>query len=257
MPDKKKAKQADGGSMPVTGHLRELRNRIVVSVVVLFVGICLSLSFASGVVKFLTHLGTQYDYHFVYLKPQELLLSYFQIALIGGVVIAIPVIAYEVYAFCAPALEKKGKVTFIVAMLVGALCFVIGVCFAYFIVVPFMLNFLIKFSAGMDIANTISIGEYLSFLMTIFVIFGVIFEMPVVSVLLTSIGIMRSEWLAKSRKVMIVVIFFVAAVITPPDVVSQIMVALPMILLFELSIMLSRVVGRKKQAAQEAMEEEE
>lgn len=251
-----KKKAEDGGSMPLTGHLRELRNRIVVSVLALFAGICFCLSFSGRIVTFLTDMGTKYDYHFVYLAPQELLLVYFQIALIGGVVVAIPIIAYEVYAFCSPALEKKGRTTFILAMFAGAGCFLIGVFFAYRIVLPFMLHFLVSFSLGMDITNNISIGEYLNFISTVFIVFGAIFEMPVISILLTSLGIVRAEWMAKSRKVVIVIIFFVAAVITPPDVVSQVMVAFPMIGLYELSIALSRLVGRRKRKKKEEEEEQ-
>lgn len=253
----KRQAASDGGSMPLTGHLRELRNRVVISIIALFAGICLCLTFSGKIVTFLTDMGTKYDYHFVYLAPQELLLVYFQIALIGGVVFAIPVIAYEVYAFCSPALEQKGRTTFILAMLAGAACFVVGVFFAYRIVLPFTLRFLVSFSRGMDITNNISIGEYLNFLSTVFICFGAIFEMPVVSILLTSIGVIRAEWMAKSRKVVIVIVFFVAAIITPPDVVSQVMVAFPMLALYELSICLSRMVGNRKKAKAKEAEKEE
>lgn len=242
--------------MPLSGHLRELRNRIVVCVLVLFAGVCVCLSFASRIVTLLTDMGTQYDYHFVFIRPQELLLVYFTIALTGGVVIAVPVIGYQVYAFCSPALESKGRRTFISSLLFGGLCFCIGVGFAYKIVLPFMLRFLVSFSKGMDITNNISIGEYVSFLMTVFIIFGIVFEMPVISVLLTRIGILKAEWMAKSRKVMIVIIFFIAAIITPPDVVSQVMVAVPMIGLFEISIILSRIVAKKKQLPEDDEDEE-
>jgi sec-independent protein translocase protein TatC len=110
---------------------------------------------------------------------------------------------------------------------------------------PFMLNFLISFSSEVNVTDSISIGEYLNFLLTVFLIFGVVFELPVVSVILTRLGVIRAEWLVKARKVMIVVIFFIAAVITPPDVVSQIMVAVPMICLYEISIWLSRLTRRR------------
>jgi sec-independent protein translocase protein TatC len=131
------------------------------------------------------------------------------------------------------------------AMIFGAICFCAGVAFAYFITVPFMLGFLISFTNDVNVRDSISIGEYLNFLVTVFLIFGTVFEMPVISVILTRMGIIRAEWLAKARKVMIVVIFFLAAVITPPDVVSQVMVALPMLALYEIAILLSRIFRRK------------
>ena len=256
-PRSKSAKSAPSGEMPLTGHLKELRNRIIVCVLSLVAGILICLNFASRIITLLTDMGAPYGYHFVYLAPQELLLVYFQVAFIGGLAIVIPIIAYEVYAFCSPALERKGKRTFLLSMLFGAVCFLIGVAFAYFIVLPFMLGFLVKFSAGMDITNNISIGEYVNFLMTVFIIFGIIFEMPIICVVLTGTGILKPEWMAKSRRYMIVVIFAVAAIITPPDVVSQIMVAVPMIGLFELSIWLSRIVYRTRTARQEEEKEKE
>jgi sec-independent protein translocase protein TatC len=119
---------------------------------------------------------------------------------------------------------------------------VIGVAFARYISLPFVLRFLIQFTGEVDVAASISIQQYVGFLLTIFVVFGLVFELPVVSVLLTGLGLIRAEWLKAGRKIMIVVIFVLAAIITPPDVVSQIMVAVPMILLYELSIALSSAV---------------
>jgi sec-independent protein translocase protein TatC len=130
-------------------------------------------------------------------------------------------------------------------MIFGLICFAAGVAFAYFLIMPFMLNFLISFSFEVNVTDSISIGNYLNFLLTVFLIFGVVFELPVVSVILTRLGVIKAEWLVKARKVMIVVIFFIAAVITPPDVVSQIMVAVPMICLYEISIWLSRLTRRR------------
>ena len=127
-----------------------------------------------------------------------------------------------------------------------------GVAFAYFISLPFMLRFLIQFTGEVDVSASISIQQYVSFLLTVFVIFGLVFELPVVSVLLTGLGLVKAEWLVKGRKVMIVVIFVLAAIITPPDIVSQVMVAVPMLLLYEVSIFLSRAVGKMKKTTAEA-----
>ena len=111
----------------------------------------------------------------------------------------------------------------------------------------------------MDVSASISIQQYISFLLTLFVIFGLVFELPVISVLLTGLGLIKAEWLVKGRKVMIVIIFVMAAIITPPDVVSQIMVAVPMIGLYELSILLSRLIGnrRKEKEDEEDTDEDE
>ena len=249
----------DDGSMSLSGHLRELRNRVAVCVVVLVLGFFGCLSIAGKLVTMLTDLGTAYQYNYVYIAPQELLLVYFNLALIGAVVITFPVLAYEAYAFCSPGLSRKERTSIALALLAGTLFFVIGVAFARFISVPFMLRFLIGFTTEVEVSASISIQEYVGFLMTVFLIFGAVFELPVISVLLTSLGVLRAEWLMKGRRVMIVLIFVLAAIITPPDIVSQIMVAVPMIGLYELSILLSRLVmkAKKKKADPDEDEDEE
>ena len=243
---RRKAEANPDGSMSLSGHLRELRNRVLICVLVLLVGFGVCLSFAPQLVTGLTDLGQAYDYVFVYIAPQELLLVYLNVALLAGVIAAFPVIAYHVYAFCSPGLSKRERFFVLAALIAGTLCFCLGVAFARFISLPFMLRFLIQFTFQVDVSASISIDQYVSFLLTVFVIFGLVFELPVISVLLTGLGLIKAEWLQKGRKVMIVLIFVLAAIITPPDVVSQIMVAIPMLALYEISIALSRLVGRKK-----------
>ena len=222
------------GSMSLSGHLRELRNRILVVVILLLAAFMACLSFSPNLITFLTDMGEKYNYVFVYIAPQELLLVYQNTALVGALVVCFPVVAYEVYAFCSPGLKKRERTFFIASLLAGTLFFVFGVAFARYISLPFVLRFLIQFTGEVDVSASISIQQYISFLLTVFVIFGAVFEMPVISVLLSALGLIRAEWLVKGRKVMIVVIFVLAAIITPPDVVSQVMVALPMIALFAL-----------------------
>lgn len=254
---KKKAEKAAAspdGSMSLSGHLKELRNRILVCVVLLVVVFGVCLSFAPQLVTLLTDMGKRFNYVYVYIAPQELFLVYMNIALVGALVVCFPVLAYQVYAFCSPGLTGRERGYISGSLIAGGLCFLLGVAFAYFISLPFMLHFLIQFTftGEVDVAASISIQQYVGFLMTVFVIFGLVFELPVVSVLLTGLGLVRAEWLVKGRKVMIVVIFVLAAIITPPDIVSQIMVAIPMIALYEISIALSRVVGRARKTAAEA-----
>ncbi len=241
--------------MSLTGHLKELRNRIIVIVVLLLVSFSVCLTYASRFITFLTEMGEAYDYNFVYIAPQELLLVYFNAALIGALIVCFPVLAYEVYAFCSPGLTKKERSFTLGALGVGTIFFVVGVAFAYFIVLPFVLRFLIQFTGEVDVAASISIQQYISFLLTMFVIFGAIFELPVITVLLTGLGIIRPEWLIKGRKIMIVLIFVLAAIITPPDVVSQVMVAVPMIGLYEISILLSKMVFKSKKDKEDSEEE--
>ena len=256
---KSKAKSKDKpnaeGSMSVSGHLKELRNRILVCVILLFVAFGICLSFAPTFITYLTKMGEAYNYVFVYIAPQELLLVYLNTALIAALVCCFPVIAYEAYAFCSPGLKKKERFFIIASLLAGSLFFLLGVAFARFISLPFVLRFLIQFTHEVDVSASISIQQYISFLLTLFVIFGLVFELPVISVLLTGLGLIKAEWLVKGRKVMIVIIFVVAAIITPPDVVSQIMVAVPMIGLYELSILLSRLIGNRRKEKEDEEED--
>ena len=252
MKTKDKASASPDGSMSLSGHLRELRNRILVCVILLVVVFGVCLSFAPHIVTALTNMGQRYNYVYVYIAPQELFLVYMNVALVGAVVVCFPVLAYQIYAFCSPGLSRKERGYISGSLVAGALCFLAGVAFAYFISLPFMLRFLIQFTGEVDVSASISIQQYVSFLLTVFVIFGLVFELPVVSVLLTGLGLVRAEWLVKGRKVMVVIIFVLAAIITPPDIVSQVMVAVPMLALYEISIALSRVVGKAKKRTAEA-----
>ena len=291
---KSKAAQTNEKRMKLTGHLKELRNRLIVCLLFLFVGTIVGLGFAPRVVEHLLGMGEVYGYQYVYLAPQELLMQYMSVALIFGLVCAMPVIMYEVWAFARPGLSKRENIAFVCSLIFGTACFCAGVYFAYRIMLPtmllflstlenyaqvaaaisvqnyisflltifiifgvvfelpvvyfayrimlpFMLQFLIGVSLGTDISAAITVGNYISFLLTMFVIFGLVFELPVVSVMLTQLGILKVEWMKKARRFVIVISFVVAAIITPPDVVSQIMVGIPMLILYQLSIILCMI----------------
>ena len=241
-------------NMSLSGHLRELRNRVVICVVCLVLTFLVGLHFAPDLVGLLTGMGEQYGYQYVYIAPQELLMQYFSVALIAALCIAFPVIAYNIWAFMKPGLRKNENFLIRAALVCGLGCFVIGVLFAYYIMIPFMLHFLIDLSRGSDITASISVQSYLTFLFSIFLIFGIIFELPVMSVVLTQVGILKTKWMRKGRKLIVICIFVISALVTPPDIVSQIMVAIPMIALYEVSILISSALlklRKKKQQDEE------
>lgn len=253
----KAPKDKDDGTMSLRGHLKELRNRVILCAVVFVVFTVIFLGKAQDLVTMFTDMGEELGYVFVYIAPQELLMQYFKVSLIAAVFAALPLILYECWAFASPGLTRTENLTMLFVMIFGFLCFLVGLYFAWWIILPFMLNFFIELGTGSTITANISVESYLNFLMTVFVIFGVVFEMPLVSVILSRIGILTPQFMRKWRSAAIVLIFILAAVITPPDVFSQIMVVIPMLALYELSILLSEVVTRffrKKEEPEEAEE---
>lgn len=234
----------NSGQMSFTGHLRELRNRVFICLGALLVCMGVGLWFADRVVQTLLDIGKQYGYVFVYLSPQELLLQYVSVSFVCALCVTLPLILYEVWAFLRPGLKKNERLFYVLTMLSGLVCAVLGIVFAAKALIPFMLRFLINVSRGSGATPSVSVQNYISFLLTLFVIFAVIFELPVVTVLLTQLNLLKLEWLKRARRVMIVVIFFVAAVITPPDIVSQIMVAVPLLALYEISILVCTLAAR-------------
>lgn len=238
---KRTAKKPDNttkGQMSLSGHLRELRRRVAVCVIALVAAVLAGLRYAPDLVNRLLNIGRSYGYTFVYIAPQELLMQYVSMSLLAGLIVTIPVLLYEIWAFARPGLEKSENAMFLMAMAFGIVFFCTGVTFAYKILLPFMLYFLSSLGNGSDISAAITVENYTGFLMTVFMILGLVFELPVVSVLLTWMGFLKAGWMRKGRRVVLVLIFVMAALITPPDMVSQIMVAVPMIGLYELSIVL-------------------
>lgn len=229
-------------AMSLSGHLKELRNRLVICVACFAVAFIVCLNYASEIVELLTDIGYSYGYRYVYIAPQELLMQHFAVALLAGLCVVFPVLAYQIWAFIRPGLTRKENAFFVLATSFGLAFFIVGVLFAYRVMLPFMLEFLIGVKAGTYISTSISVENYISFLLTIFLIFGIVFELPVISVLLTQLGLVKVAWMKKGRRVVIILIFLIAAVITPPDIVSQIMVAIPMIGLYELSIIICSIL---------------
>ena len=245
---KKKAEvMADDGNMTLTGHLKELRNRLIVCAVVFVVAVVVTLSYADRLIDLLTAMGQGF-YTFVSIAPQEKLMQYFRVSLLAAVVVTVPVALYQVYAFAKPGLKKSETFFLKLVILLGLALFVVGVMFAYKLMMPFMLQFLSTGIEGADyIQTTTSIESYVNLCLTMFIIFGCVFEMPLITIILSKMGIINPQLLKQVRGIAIVIIFFIAAVVTPPDIVSQCMVAGPMVLLYFISIFLSGIFYKPKE----------
>lgn len=185
--------------------------------------------------------------NFINIKMAGQLTVHFAVAMIAGGIMAIPYVIYQIWGFLKPALKENEKSGTRGAVAIISLLFVIGVLFGYYFLTPLSIYFLTSYNVSAEVVNQIYIRSYISTVSSICLACGIIFELPVLAFFLTKIGILTPEFMKKYRKHAIVVIFIIAAVITPPDVFSQTLVAIPILFLYELSIMISKNVIKKKE----------
>ncbi|MGM9614234.1 MAG: twin-arginine translocase subunit TatC [Oscillospiraceae bacterium] len=241
--------------MTITGHLSELRRRLTRCALVFVALSVVSFIFIQKFVDIVLALSPDFD--FVYLSPSELVTCYMKLALVLGLVFASPFILWQIWAFVEPGLTKTESRSAGSAIVGGFVFFLIGAAFCFLVILPITLEFFYNFNGSKDITASISFNNYMSFVLGMLVAFGVVFEMPVLAFLLGRLGLVGPGILVKGRKFAILVIFVLAAVITPPDVVSQIMTAVPMIGLYELSIVFSRAAWKRHKEDPEEDDEEE
>lgn len=238
--------------MGLTEHLGELRNRIIAVAVALVAFTVVSFIYVEPIVSALLDRGSGFT--FVYLSPSELVTSYMKLAVIMGVVLTSPLILYHIWGFLKPGLLAREKQMGFGAMLGGLVFFILGALFAYYIAVPFTLEFFVNFNTSDRIEATISFESYMSYIINTMLAFGIVFEMPILTVLLSQLGMLKPEMMVRFRRYAIPLIFVIAMVITPPDVFSQVMVAIPMIALFEISVVACRVMVRRRLRTAAAVE---
>jgi len=244
----------DEKKLPLTTHLQELRRRLVLSFIAVGAGFALCYAFSESIfdilsaplLKMMPTGGS-----LIFTSVAEAFFTYMKVAFISGLILASPFVLYQIWAFVAPGLYRHEKKYVIPFVLAGSFFFAIGILFAYYVALPVGFKFLLGFATDF-IKPLPSMKEYLSFSIKFLLAFGLVFEFPVVLVLLVRIGVVDAKTLAKQRKYAILLIFIFAAILTPPDIVSQLIVALPMIGLYELSILLSKLFGKKSPPAQPA-----
>ncbi|WMJ85532.1 twin-arginine translocase subunit TatC [Anaerocolumna sp. MB42-C2] len=240
--------------MSLVEHLSEFRKRLIVVAVCFFISTIASFYFSQEFVDRLVLLGKGYT--FIYISPSELFMQYINLSVIAGIVITSPVILFELWKFLCPGLLLKEKAIMCFAFLSGFAFFLIGAAFAYFIMVPFLLQYFLKVDTTQTIKPMISFANYVSFITSSLLTFGLIFEMPIISMVLSNLGFLKPQWLVKSRKAVIVAIFVIAAILTPPDIISQIMVAIPMLLLYELSVIVCKFLYLRRKKKRQKLDQE-
>lgn len=236
-------------------HLTELRTRLIYSMIaiaVLFVGCFFAADwlFEFLLAPFKSAAGGVEEVRLIYTAPQEFFFTKLTLALFGAVFLAFPILASQVYAFVAPGLYKKERFAFLPYLIATPIFFVIGAAVMFYGVLPLALRFFLSMEGGGPNAATIEmlprVSEYLGLIMTLVLAFGICFQLPVVLTLLARIELVNSGQLKTWRKYAVVAVLIVAAFLTPPDPISQLGLALPMLLLYELSIMSVRWVERNR-----------
>lgn len=254
--------------LPVTRHLEELRKRLIISGAAWIVAFLACYSFSEQLFQFISEpvrTALPEGSSLVFISATEPFFTYLKIGALAGLLVALPVIFWQIWAFVAPGLynhEKKYIVPFVIA---SSLCFGVGTYFGFFFVFPTIFTFLIKFGTGSGEINAmLSMGNYLSLSSKLLIAFGLVFELPIVIFFLARMGVVDYKWLAKNRKFALLIGFVIGAVLTPPDVFSQTALALPFIVLYEVGIWVARFFGKKPEGedgtekqSEEKPEEEE
>jgi sec-independent protein translocase protein TatC len=263
---RRKRRMADE-QMPITGHLSELRKRIVISLLSVVLWFAVLFSFSERIFNFLVlpikskiSFQTTYPFiHFipvksnveslVFLAPAEAFWMHIKVSIVSAIILSLPVILLQIWKFVAPGLfpqEKKYVGPFIV---IASSLFVFGAAFCFFIVLPFAMGFLLNYKVG-TLTPMISVGAYVDFCLKFILAFGLVFELPIVIVFLTKMGIVTPKTLSKNRKYAVLISFVIAAVLTPtPDAFNQTLMAGPIMVLYEIGIVASKIFtpGKKKE----------
>lgn len=249
--------EVEASRAPLLDHLIELRGRLIKAMIALAIGTIICFFFALRIYEFLLApfaetaqqiRGTKLD--FIYTAPMEFFFAKLTLALFGGVFVSFPYLAWQIYAFVAPGLYKNERGAFWPYLVLAPILFSAGAAFVYFVMLPM----LARFTVGMELTDsdvaTITmlpkVADYLSLVMALMLAFGLSFQLPLAMTLLGKIGLVSSRALASGRKFAIVGILAFSAVFTPPDAISQILLALPVLLLYEIGILSVKAIERKE-----------
>ena len=263
--------EVEASSAPLIEHLIELRRRLIWSIAGFFVAFVGCFFVAKHLFNLLV-IPFKWSVEWakldvskvelIYTAPQEFFFTQVKLAMFGGLVIAFPLIATQIYRFIAPGLYRNERAAFLPFLIASPVLFLMGAALVYFFFTPMVMWFFLSMQqSGADGQVQISllprVSEYLSLIMTLIFSFGLVFQLPVVTSLMARVGLLSSQALREKRKWAIVIAFVVAAVLTPPDPISQISLALPTIVLYEISIWSARLIERKREEERLAAEEKD
>ncbi len=244
--------------MPFLEHLEELRWRLIKSVVTVVALSLIVYFFSEGVLALLVapyndalaYLNRPEQQRLIFLSPTGGFMVRIKLSVFSGFVLGLPVVFYQFWQFIVPGLLSTERKYLPLVVFFSTFCFMAGAAFCYHIVLQYGLRFLLSFETA-DLAATISVDEYLQFITMLIIVFGLVFELPVLSFFLTKIGLVTPAFLRHYRKHGIVGMVIIAAVITPPDIFTQLLLAGPLVLLYEISILVSQAALRKPETIPE------
>lgn len=244
----------DDVRLTLVEHLGELRKRLIIASIAIIIGSLLCYNYIDRIIDIIVKPAQGLD--FIYLSPPELFIAYVKISLVLGLFVAAPIVLFQIWMFIKPGLKEKEKKYVLFSMFMGIIFMLMGVTFAYYVIIPMTIQFFIKMSVD-QVTPLFSFANYISFIGSLLLSFGLVFELPMIIILLTQLGLVAPKTFKKYRKIVILGIFIVAAILTPPDVVSQTMMAIPMVLLYEFSIIVSTIIyGKKKKYKESKLSDE-
>lgn len=242
--------------IPFTEHLVELRNRLVVVISTVMVLSAVGFLARDYLIHFLESPLPEAYKQMSFLSPTEGFFVAMKVSIFAGILFSFPVILYQAWAFVSPGLKDKERKMTIPLVFFGTFFFLLGVSFAYFAILPLGLNFLLSFGAKYWTPN-ITIANYLSFCIKLILAFGAVFELPLLIAFCCKVGLITTGQLIQYRKYAILSFFVLASILTPPDVITQIFMALPLILLYEVGIYAGKLFEKKKEESAGERDEQE
>lgn len=233
-------------NMPYMKHLTELLRRLMRVLLLFIATLIVAFFFADSILQLLKQDPAARQLSWYAFHLTDAIRVYLQIAFLVATAVTIPFGLYQVWRFAAPGLKASERRSIVLYLPAAILFFILGIAFAYGIIWPLLVRFMLAMSAQVGAEQLIGLSQYFSFLFNLLLPFGLIFELPLVVLFLTRIGILQPATLSKARKYAYLVLVILATFITPPDIVSDILVAIPLLLLFEVSVLLSKIVYRKR-----------
>ena len=242
-----------------TSHFIELRSRLIKSIIFIFVIFVISYTFAEHIYAFLVNPYAEAvkddttSRRLIFTALHEAFLTYLKVAFFAALFISSPVFLTQIWKFIAPGLYKNEKQALLPYLIATPVLFILGGCLVYYLIMPLAIKFFLSFESvaqpgAIAIQLEAKVNEYLSLIMRLIFAFGISFQLPIILSLLARVGVVDSEYLRLRRKYVVVIIFAIAAVLTPPDPITQIGLALPLLLLYELSIFTVKFIEKKQDA---------